>query len=233
MSKQPSPFYDLFDGAYEAILTFPVDEEGCGPYFDADGNLDLSKGAELSHEPVQVVDLGGGCYRVGDNSLIMCGLTLFWGDEFIANKKGDDLELVKRLPSKFKHYGSIGKAESLGKGFAADRHQHDVGIDGFRLAAGGGLENHLAAIDAGYLAPELEGETLTFQKLLERLRHLGVGVDVHARGVEPLAQPCGQGPAVLHEPALHRAALAVGSPRRRGRGGATGGEQQSGSDLSL
>jgi hypothetical protein len=113
MSKQPSPFYDLFDGAYEAILTFPVDEGGCGPYFDADGNLDLSKGAELSHEPVQVVDLGGGCYRVGDNSLVMCGLTLFWGDEFIANKNGDDLELVKRLPSKFKHYGSIGKAKSL------------------------------------------------------------------------------------------------------------------------
>lgn len=113
MSKQPSPFYDLFDGAYEAILTFPVDEKGCGPYFDVDGNLDLSKGAELSHEPVQVVDLGGGRYRVGDNSLVMCGLTLFWGDEFIANKKGDDLELLKRLPSKFKHYGSIGKAKSL------------------------------------------------------------------------------------------------------------------------
>jgi len=114
MSKQPSPFYDLFDGAYEAILTFPVDEEGCGPFFDAEGNLDLSKGAELSHEPVQVVDLGEGRYRMGDNSLVMSGLlTLLWGDEFIANKKGDELELVKRLPSKFKHYDSIGKAKSL------------------------------------------------------------------------------------------------------------------------
>lgn len=114
MSKQPSPFYDLFDGAYEAILTFPVDEEGCGPFFDAEGNLDLSKGTELSHEPVQVVDLGEGRYRMGDNSLVMSGLlTLLWGDEFIANKKGDELELVKRLPSKFKHYDSIGKAKSL------------------------------------------------------------------------------------------------------------------------
>lgn len=113
MSKQPSPFYDLFDGAYEAILTFPVDEEGCGPFFDSEGNLDLSKGAELSHEPVQVVDLGGGRYRMGDNSLVMSGLTLFWGDEFIANKNGDELEIVKRLPSKFKHYDSIGKAKSL------------------------------------------------------------------------------------------------------------------------
>lgn len=113
MSKQPSPFYELFDGACEAILTFPVDEEGCGPFFDAEGNLDLSKGAELSHEPVQVVDLGEGRYRMGDNSLVMSGLTLFWGDEFIANKSGDGLEIVKRLPSKFKHYDSIGKAKSL------------------------------------------------------------------------------------------------------------------------
>ena len=74
MSKQPSPFYDLFEGAYDAILTFPVDEEGCGPFFDAEGNLDLSKGAEHSHESVQVVDLGGGRYRMGDNSLLMSGL---------------------------------------------------------------------------------------------------------------------------------------------------------------
>ena len=113
MSKQPSPFYDLFDRAHEAILIFPVDEEGFGPYFNVEGNLDLSKGAELSVESVQVVDLGGGRYRMGDNSLVMCGLALFWGDEFIASKKGDELELVKRLPSKFKHYDTIGKANSL------------------------------------------------------------------------------------------------------------------------
>ncbi len=114
MSKQPSPFYDLFDGAFEAILTFPVDEEGSGPHFDADGNLDLSKGVELSYESVQVVELGGGRYRMGDNSLFMSGLlTLLWGDEFIANKNGDELELVKRLPSQFKHYNTIGKAKSL------------------------------------------------------------------------------------------------------------------------
>lgn len=114
MSKQPSPFYDLFEGAYETVLTYPVDEEGIGPHFDAEDNLDLSKGAELSREPVQVIDLGGGRYRMGDNSLLMSGLlTLFWGDEFIANKNGDELELVKRLPRKFKHYDSIGKAQSL------------------------------------------------------------------------------------------------------------------------
>ncbi len=113
MSKQPSPFYDFFDRAFEIILTFPVDEEGIGPHFDVEGNIDLSKGAELSQEPVQVVELGGDRYRMGDNSLVMSGLTLFWGDEFIANKKGDELELVKRLPSKFKHYDTIGKAKSL------------------------------------------------------------------------------------------------------------------------
>ena len=113
MSKQPSPFYDLFERAYETILTFPVDEEGCGPHFDVEGSLVLSKGAELSHESVQVVDLGGDRYRMGGNSLVLSELTLFWGDEFIANKKGDELELIKRLPSKFKHYDSIGKAKSL------------------------------------------------------------------------------------------------------------------------
>lgn len=74
MSKQPSPFYDLFEGAYEAILTYPVDEEGIGPHFDAEGNLDLSKGTEVSHELVQVVDLGGGRYRTMLESVIKLGL---------------------------------------------------------------------------------------------------------------------------------------------------------------
>ncbi len=113
MSTQSSPFYDLFEQSYETTLAFPVDEDGCGPYFDVEGNLDLSKGTELSMEPVQVVDLGEGCYRMGDNSLVMSGLTLYWGDEFVAKRNGDGLELVKRLPPKFKHYDSIGRAESF------------------------------------------------------------------------------------------------------------------------
>ena len=79
MSKQPSPFYDLFDGAYEAILTFPVDEEGCGPYFDADGNLDLSKGAELSHEPIpgKRNPERASCMAAGSITAIFTSVTFF------------------------------------------------------------------------------------------------------------------------------------------------------------
>jgi hypothetical protein len=110
--QQPSPFYDLLVGAYSAEISYPVSGDELGPHFDADGNVEDSDGQEIEVETIQVVDLGGGCYRFGDNGMFSVP-TLHWGDEFLANEKDGVLELVKLLPRKFKHYDTIGKASSL------------------------------------------------------------------------------------------------------------------------
>jgi hypothetical protein len=110
--QQPSPFYDLLIGASSAVIRYPVIGDELGPQFDADGNLEGADGDEFEEEEIPVVDLGGGCYRVGDIGLLSAP-TLHWGDEFLANKRDGVLELVKLLPRKFKHYGTIGNASSL------------------------------------------------------------------------------------------------------------------------
>jgi hypothetical protein len=110
--QQPSPFYDLLVGASSVTIRYPViGDEDC-PQFDADGNIDGADGEEVEEEELNVIDLGGGCYRVGDNGMFSAP-TLHWGDEFLANKKDGVLELVKLLPRKYKHYDSIGDARSL------------------------------------------------------------------------------------------------------------------------
>ncbi len=70
------------------------------------------------------------------------------------------------------------QAEALGVGNAADRHQHHVGFQRFRLAAGGRLDlrDELLArgVDAGDLGAELERKALLFEDALELLRHFAV-----------------------------------------------------------
>jgi hypothetical protein len=110
--QQPSPFYDLLVGAYSAEISYPVSGDEPGPHFDAEGNVEGSDGQESEVESIQVVNLGCGCYRVGDNSMLSAP-TLHWGDEFLANEKDGVLELVKLLPRKFKHYNTIGNISSL------------------------------------------------------------------------------------------------------------------------
>lgn len=110
--QQPSPFYDLLVDAHSAVIRYPVIGDELGPQFDPDGNLEGADGDEFEEEEIPVVDLGGGCYRVGDIGLLSAP-TLLWGDEFLANEKDGVLELVKLLPRKFKDYGTIGKATSL------------------------------------------------------------------------------------------------------------------------
>ena len=110
--QQPSPFYDLLVDAHSVVIRYPLIGDELGPQFDADGNVERADGEEVEEEAIYVVDLGGGRYRVGDNG-IFCPPTLYWGDEFLANEKDGVLELVKLLPRKFKHYGTIGKATSL------------------------------------------------------------------------------------------------------------------------
>ena len=57
------------------------------------------------------------------------------------------------------------------EGITADRQQHDIGVDGFGLAALGGLhgQRHAGVGDgrAGHLMAELEGEALLHEHLLE------------------------------------------------------------------
>ena len=110
--QHPSPFYDLLVGAYSAVIRYPAIGDEFGPHFDADGNLEGADGEEFEEEEIPVVDLGGGCYRVGDIGLLSAP-TLHWGDEFLANMKDGVLELVRLLPRKFKHYDTIGNASSL------------------------------------------------------------------------------------------------------------------------
>lgn len=109
---QPSPFYDLLVGAYSAMIRYPVIGNELGPQFDAEGNVLGADGKDFEEEELNVVDLGGGCYRVGDNGMFSAP-TLHWGDEFLAKENDGVLELVKLLPRKFKHYGTIGNASSL------------------------------------------------------------------------------------------------------------------------
>lgn len=113
MSKQPSPFYDLLEGAYETTLKYPSVPGEIGPRFDAEGNLDIAGGKETEEESVQVVHLGADRYRMGDSGLINHWLNLYWGDEFVARKYEYGLEFVELLPRKFKHYGDLGKRGSL------------------------------------------------------------------------------------------------------------------------
>jgi len=94
------------------MIRYPVIRDEPGPHFDADGNIEGADGQEFEEEELNVVDLGDGCYRVGNNCMFSAP-TLHWGDEFLANEKNGVLELVKLLPRKFKHYGTIGNASSL------------------------------------------------------------------------------------------------------------------------
>ena len=82
--------------------------------------------------------------------------------------------IVERDPGLF-------EAEPLGIGDAADCDQHDIGLQGFGLAARGRLDlrrQHLArGLDGGDLGAELERKALFFQDALE----LSCDFAIHAR----------------------------------------------------
>lgn len=103
----PSPFYALFKGAKEFVLAFPADEDGCGPFWNEFGEMDTDRGGSQTEEKVDLVELGGGLYRLATKCFWpFSGLSLNWGDEFFA-ELGADNELVFlgiAMPRKFKHY---------------------------------------------------------------------------------------------------------------------------------
>ena len=79
------------------------------------------------------------------------------------------------------------EAEPFGERHAADRDQHDIGLDGFRRAALGrldlGLQRLAGRIDAGDLRAELEGHALLFEQALRLAR----------RPRRPCPAGCGRG----------------------------------------
>ena len=72
----------------------------------------------------------------------------------------------------------MSSAEAVGVGPAADRHEHDVGLDRLGRAARGGLDRQrrLLALDrdAGDLGRELELEALLLEDLVRFLADLAV-----------------------------------------------------------
>lgn len=103
----PSPFYALFQGAKEFVLVFPADEDGYGPFWNESGELDVRRVGSQSEEEVDLVELGGGLYRLANRLLgPFTGLRLYWGDEFFAEPAADNELILSRvaMPRMFKHY---------------------------------------------------------------------------------------------------------------------------------
>src|SRR5690606_27526290 len=94
------------------------------------------------------------------------------GEHRAGGDVADDPDVGSRRLVAFvgEHAAGIGgqadafQAEAFGVGAAADGYQHVVGLEGFRQAAGGGLDGQLhaslAGLGAGDLGTELEGHAL-------------------------------------------------------------------------
>ncbi len=136
----PSPFYDQFDGAARFKLSFPVDDDGVGPDWDALGVLDTSRSPVRAKEEVELVDLGGGRYRLAEKcDGPFSGLRLQWGDEFIAEiSAGGGLVMSLVIePRKYRHFQFM-----VSHGFSND---HPIAglihrlMGGWEIIAGGML----------------------------------------------------------------------------------------------
>lgn len=106
-NTHPSPFYAQFDDATESTLCFPADEDGEGPYWLESGELNAGQASSRSCEKVEVVNLGGGRYRLafkGEGPF--SGLRLNWGDEFVAEEASRErLDLLRvSTPLEYKHF---------------------------------------------------------------------------------------------------------------------------------
>lgn len=106
----PSPFYALLDGAVSHTLSFPVDDDGYGPHWDASGLLVCEATAEASQEVVEVVELGDGWYRLAEKcDGPFSGLRLQWGDEFKTALRDGQLHMERVLsPQPYLHFTFLG-----------------------------------------------------------------------------------------------------------------------------
>ena len=136
----PSPFYDLLNGAEKFSLVFPPSQEGTGPYWLETGDLVCADGVDAEDEDIKAVPLGEDRYRLAEKSFgPFSSLRLHWGDEFIAERvDGNVLQLSSVvMPRRFEHYRFL-----TSPGFTSDNpiamivHQED---GGWETVAGGML----------------------------------------------------------------------------------------------
>lgn len=109
-----SSFYRLLDGAIEVELNFPADGYSVGPWWEErSGEIDHSICSDWEGEKVAVVPLGGDRYRLAQRLMgPVSGLTLYWGDEFVAQNYADGvLRMISVcVPRPFVHYHFLTRA---------------------------------------------------------------------------------------------------------------------------
>jgi hypothetical protein len=148
----PSSFYSLVEGAPEAVLEFPVDGDSGGPFWSDDGELDLVRCKEWDREEVRVVPLGGNRYRLAERRFgPFSVLTLYWGDEFNADKRKDGALRLTSIcvPQSYAHFRFLASGRFDNEHELA-RHLHSLG-GGWETVAGGMLTLTVPAEHAGEL----------------------------------------------------------------------------------
>ena len=136
----PSGFYVLVEGAADAVLEFPADDDSGGPFWNDDGQLYLVRCKEWDQEEVGVVPLGGNRYRLAERQLgPFSGLRLYWGDEFNADKGEDGtLRLTSVcVPRPYAHFRFL-TSGGFNNEHQLARHLHSLG-GGWEAVAGGML----------------------------------------------------------------------------------------------
>jgi hypothetical protein len=160
-NNDPSPFYMLFNGAKDFVLLFSSDEDGCGPFWHENGELDLSRSNDQFDDEVALVELGADQYRLVCRYLEpLSGLRLHWGDEFVAERMTNNELILKRIvvPQKFKHYQFIASASfNNDNPIAQIVHRHG---GGWGAVAGGILTLTVPAHTAANFEREMEEKKL-------------------------------------------------------------------------
>lgn len=103
----PSPFYDLLEGAEKFTLTFPLTRDCVGPDWLESGELVRDKNEGIETEDIEAVSLDGNRFRLAERCLgPFTSLRLYWGDEFIADRSsGNTLNLTRVVvPRTFEHF---------------------------------------------------------------------------------------------------------------------------------
>ena len=137
----PSNFYNLMEGATEVVLQYPIDGDSGGPFWNDQGELDLTRVAEWEEEEVGVISLGGGRYRLTERLMgPFSGLRLYWGDEFAADKFADGtLRMTSVIvPRRFVHFRFITSGPHFSNDHPLAKHLHGMG-GAWETVAGGML----------------------------------------------------------------------------------------------
>lgn len=105
-------FYDLFRGAERRVLSFFGNAEDQGPFWTPDGDVIQYPTGSLLTVELEVVDLGGGLFRLAENAWFDYLSELHWGDEFFADTIHLGALHIKRisLPLKFDHRMVLGQS---------------------------------------------------------------------------------------------------------------------------